>query len=130
MRSRRSASALVTLPRWWSRTSTWTPRADFDLAAALAALRRGAALQPSRLLFSHYGAVSAVDQTLDRSAEEIQLWVEETRQARQAGLDLDHAVAMVAERTRERYAIFEPGADPELAAKYNRVAGAEPTLPT
>ncbi len=102
-----------------------TPPPDFDLDVALESLRMFAALQPSRLLFSHYGPVSAVDETLDRSAEEIQLWVEETRQARRAGLDLDHAVAMVAERTRERYAIFEPGADPELAAKYNRVAGAE-----
>ena len=31
---------------------------------------------------------------------------------------------MVAERTRQRYAILAPGADPELAAKYNRIAGA------
>jgi glyoxylase-like metal-dependent hydrolase (beta-lactamase superfamily II) len=102
-----------------------TPPPDFDLDVALESLRMFAALQPSRLLFSHFGPVEAVDQALDRSAEEISLWVEETRQARRTGLDLDHAVAMVAERTRDRYAIFEPGADPELAAKYNRVAGAE-----
>ena len=31
---------------------------------------------------------------------------------------------MVAERTRERYAVFAPDADPDLAAKYNRIAGA------
>jgi glyoxylase-like metal-dependent hydrolase (beta-lactamase superfamily II) len=102
-----------------------TPPPDFDLDVALASLRMFAALEPSRLLFSHYGPVDAVAEALDRSAEEIRLWVAETRQARRAGLDLDHAVAMVADRTRERYAIFEPGADPELAAKYNRVAGAE-----
>jgi len=102
-----------------------TPPPDFDLDVALASLRMFAALEPSRLLFSHYGPVDAVAEALDRSAEEIRLWVAETRQARRAGLDLDHAVAMVAERTRERYAIFEPGADPELAAKYNRVAGAQ-----
>ena len=102
-----------------------TPPPDFDLDVALASLRMFAALEPSRLLFSHYGPVDAVAEALERSAEEIRLWVAETRQARRAGLDLDHAVAMVAERTRERYAIFEPGADPELAAKYNRVAGAE-----
>ena len=29
------------------------------------------------------------------------------------------------ERTRERYSIFDPDADPELAARYNRTAGAE-----
>jgi glyoxylase-like metal-dependent hydrolase (beta-lactamase superfamily II) len=101
-----------------------TPPPDFNLGVALESLRMFAALRPSRLLFSHYGPVVAVDEALDRSAEEIRLWVEETRQARRAGLDLDHAVAMVAERTRERYAVFAPGADPELAAKYDRIAGA------
>jgi glyoxylase-like metal-dependent hydrolase (beta-lactamase superfamily II) len=101
-----------------------TPPPDFNLGVALESLRMFAALRPSRLLFSHYGPVAAVDPALDRSAEEIRLWVEETRQAKRAGLDLDHAVAMVAERTRERYAVFAPGADPELAAKYDRIAGA------
>jgi glyoxylase-like metal-dependent hydrolase (beta-lactamase superfamily II) len=102
-----------------------TPPPDFNLDVALESLRMFAALEPSRLLFSHYGPVEAVGEALERSAEEIRLWVEETRQARRAGLDLDHAVAMVAERTRDRYAIFEPGTDPDLAAKCNRVAGAE-----
>src|SRR5215510_11574083 len=101
-----------------------TPPPDFDLDVALESLRMFAALEPARLLFSHYGPVKAVAEALERSAEEIRLWVGETRRARQAGLDLDHAVAMVAERTRDRYALYEPGADPELAAKYNRVAGA------
>ena len=100
-----------------------TPPPDFDLGVALESIRLFAALQPARLLFSHYGPVRAVAEALDRSAEEIQLWVEETRRARRAGLDLDHAVAMVAERTRQRYAILAPGADPGLAAKYNRIAG-------
>src|SRR6266702_1410379 len=101
-----------------------TPPPDFDLDVALSSLRMFAALRPTRLLFSHYGPVGAVAEALDRSAEEIRLWVAETRRARQAGLDLDHAVAMVSERTRERYEVLAPDADPELAAKYNRVAGA------
>jgi len=101
-----------------------TPPPDFNLDVALDSLRMFAALRPARLLFSHYGPVSAVDEVLDRSAEEIKLWVSETRNARRAGLDLDHAVAMVAERTRNRYALFAPDADPDLAAKYNHVAGA------
>jgi glyoxylase-like metal-dependent hydrolase (beta-lactamase superfamily II) len=79
-----------------------TPPPDFDLEVALATVRRFAELQPSRLLFSHYGPVAEVAQTLDRSAEEIRVWVEETRRARTLGLDLDHAVAMVVERTRAR----------------------------
>ena len=100
-----------------------TPPPDFDLGVALESLRMFSALRPARLLFSHYGPVADVERALERSAEEISLWVEETRTARRAGLDLDHAVAMVAERTRNRYAILAEGADPELAAKYDRVGG-------
>jgi glyoxylase-like metal-dependent hydrolase (beta-lactamase superfamily II) len=100
-----------------------TPPPDFDLETALASVARFAALRPTRLLFSHYGPVTEVTQTLDRSAEEIRLWVEETRRARAAGLDLDHAVAMVVERTRARYAAFGPDADPALAVKFDRISG-------
>jgi glyoxylase-like metal-dependent hydrolase (beta-lactamase superfamily II) len=100
-----------------------TPPPDFDLETALGSLRKFAALQPSRLLFSHYGPVSEVTETLDRSAEEIRVWVEQTRQAHAAGLDLDHAVAMVRERTNARYAAFRPGADPELASRLERLSG-------
>jgi glyoxylase-like metal-dependent hydrolase (beta-lactamase superfamily II) len=101
-----------------------TPPPDFDLDTALESLRMFAALRPVRLLFSHYGPVAAVRETLERSAEEIRLWVEETRRARRAGLDLDHAAAMVAERTKARYAILADAADPALAAKFDRVSGA------
>ncbi|HEY1644704.1 MAG TPA: MBL fold metallo-hydrolase [Streptosporangiaceae bacterium] len=101
-----------------------TPPPDFDLAVALQSLRTFAALQPARLLFSHFGPVTAVEQTLERSAEEISLWVAETRRARSAGMDLDHAAAMVAERTRERYAVLAADADPDLAAKFDRISGA------
>jgi glyoxylase-like metal-dependent hydrolase (beta-lactamase superfamily II) len=101
-----------------------TPPPDFDLGTALASLRTFAGLQPARLLFSHYGPVTPVSETLDRSAEEITVWVEETRQARTAGLDLDHAVAMVRERTKERYAAFNPDVDPAIAEKFDRVSGA------
>jgi glyoxylase-like metal-dependent hydrolase (beta-lactamase superfamily II) len=101
-----------------------TPPPDFDLGTALASLRKFAALQPARLLFSHYGPVTEVSQTLDRSAEEITVWVEETRQARAAGLDLDHAVAMVRERTKDRYAACSPETDPAVAEKFERVSSA------
>jgi glyoxylase-like metal-dependent hydrolase (beta-lactamase superfamily II) len=100
-----------------------TPPPDFDLDIALASLRTFAALRPARLLFSHFGPVSAVEETLERSAAEIELWVAETRRARGAGMDLDHAAAMVAERTRERYAALGPDADPVLRAKFERVSG-------
>jgi len=100
-----------------------TPPPDFDLDLALGSLRRFAALQPTRLLFSHYGPVDAVDETLQRSADEILVWVDETRRARGTGQDLDHAAAMVAERTRHRYAAFRADADPALTEKFDRISG-------
>jgi glyoxylase-like metal-dependent hydrolase (beta-lactamase superfamily II) len=99
-----------------------TPPPDFNLEVALASLRTFAALRPERLLFSHFGPVSAVAETLERSAEEIRVWVEETRQARGAGMDLDHAAAMVAERTRERYAVLAADYDPDVSAKFERIS--------
>jgi glyoxylase-like metal-dependent hydrolase (beta-lactamase superfamily II) len=100
-----------------------TPPPDFDLDQALASVRMFAALGPSRLLFSHYGPVSEVDETLRRSADEILVWVDETRQAHGAGQDLDHAAAMVAERTRHRYAALRDDADPADAERMNRISG-------
>ncbi len=100
-----------------------TPPPDFDLEVALASIRKFAALQPSRLLFSHYGPVTSITETLERSVEEIRVWVEETRTARKAGLDLDHAVAMVRDRTNARYEAFRPGADPAIAKKIDRISG-------
>jgi glyoxylase-like metal-dependent hydrolase (beta-lactamase superfamily II) len=100
-----------------------TPPPDFDLPTALRSLRTFAELRPTRLLFTHYGPVQDVGPMLDRAAEEINVWVEQTRKAKGQGLDLDHAAALVAERTRERYAITRGDADPELAAKYDRVGG-------
>jgi glyoxylase-like metal-dependent hydrolase (beta-lactamase superfamily II) len=99
-----------------------TPPPDFDLEQALGSLRKFGALRPTRLLFSHYGPVNAVDETLRRSAEEILVWVDETRRARDAGQDLDHAVAMVAERTRQRYAAFRDDGH-EVAARLERLSG-------
>jgi glyoxylase-like metal-dependent hydrolase (beta-lactamase superfamily II) len=101
-----------------------TPPPDFDLSAALASLTLFGSLGPSRLLFSHYGPVSSVSSTLERSAEEIRVWVAETTAARSAGLDLDHAVAAVVSRTRDRYLAFRPAADPEVAARFERISSA------
>src|ERR1700761_7424629 len=81
-----------------------TPPPDFDLSVALASLARFASLEPSRLLFSHYGPVADVPATLERSAEELNVWVSETRAARAEGLGLDHAVEAVRVKTLARYA--------------------------
>jgi len=99
-----------------------SPPPDFDLPVALDSLRLFAALAPTRLLFSHFGPVSDVTATLERSAEELTVWVAETQRARGEGLDLDHTVAMVRERTRQRYGVLAAGADPDLAAKTEHVS--------
>jgi glyoxylase-like metal-dependent hydrolase (beta-lactamase superfamily II) len=101
-----------------------TPPPDFDLEVALASLRKFEALRPTRLLFSHYGPVDDVSAILERSAEEITVWVEGTRKARAAGMDLDHAIAMVREQTLSRYAALREDADPVVAAKFERISGA------
>jgi glyoxylase-like metal-dependent hydrolase (beta-lactamase superfamily II) len=99
-----------------------TPPPDFDLELALSSLDRMRAAGPSRLLFSHFGPVDDVATTLDRSEEELRLWVELVREARADGLDLDHAVALVEERTRDRYAQFL--ADPDQVAKFEELSSA------
>lgn len=99
-----------------------TPPPDFDLDVALNSIALFRALGPQRLLFSHYGPVDEVTDTLERSAEELQVWVDLTRQARTEGLDLDHAVAMVRDRTRERYLALR--ADDSTAEQFELLSGA------
>jgi glyoxylase-like metal-dependent hydrolase (beta-lactamase superfamily II) len=77
-----------------------TPPPDFDLDLALASMDRMSDVSPNRLLFSHYGPVTDVNDVLGRSREELIRWVELVREARGEQMDLDHAVAMVKERTQ------------------------------
>lgn len=76
-----------------------TPPPDFDLDLALGSMQRMREVAARRLLFSHYGPVSDVDVMLDRSEEVLCRWVDLVRTARDQNMDLDHAVAMVRERT-------------------------------
>lgn len=72
-----------------------TPPPDFDMAAALHSLEIFAANRPQRLLFSHYGPVSRVDEVLDLSTAELRRWVESARHALAMAPDLDHAVQLI-----------------------------------
>ncbi|AWS42381.1 MBL fold metallo-hydrolase [Streptosporangium sp. 'caverna'] len=99
-----------------------TPPPDFDLQTALDSIALFEALGPQRLLFSHYGPVTDVEEILGRSAEELRIWVDLTRQARSQGMDLDHTVAMVRERTQERYAAMK--ADEATAEQFELLSGA------
>jgi glyoxylase-like metal-dependent hydrolase (beta-lactamase superfamily II) len=100
-----------------------TPPPDFDLVKALESLEKFRALRPTRLLFSHFGPVDAVEETLERSAEELELWVALVRETRTNALDLDHAVTMVREGTADRYAdlLVDPAVD-EKFEKLNATA--------
>jgi glyoxylase-like metal-dependent hydrolase (beta-lactamase superfamily II) len=100
-----------------------SPPPDFDLEVALRSIDLFGALGPQRLLFSHYGPVDDVPATLERSAEELRVWVDLTKQARAEGLDLDHAVAMVRDRTRERYAALQT--DTATAERFELLSGAQ-----
>jgi len=103
-----------------------TPPPDFDLPVALASIEGFRELRPDRLLFSHFGPVTAIDETLDASVEELELWVEMARDVRRQGLDLDHAVAAVRDRTRERYAAL--ASDPDLKEKHEVLNSDEANL--
>lgn len=97
-----------------------TPPPDFDLRLALDTLAGFAERRPSRLLFSHFGPVHAVEEVLAESAAELRRWVDIVSQARADGLDLDHAVRRLLERTAERYAPFLD--DPLVAQKFERLS--------
>ncbi|MEU4534924.1 MBL fold metallo-hydrolase [Streptosporangium sp. NPDC023825] len=99
-----------------------TPPPDFDLRTALDSIALFKALGPQRLLFSHYGPVADVEEILGRSAEELRVWVDLTRQAHTEGMDLDHAVAMVRDRTRDRYAALKT--DEATAEQFELLSGA------
>ena len=102
-----------------------TPPPDFDLQTALDSIALFEALGPQRLLFSHYGPVDAVQETLERSAEELRVWVDLTRQAHAEGMDLDHAVAMVRDRTKDRYrALDAEGGEDGAAEQFELLSGA------
>ncbi|MFN2624511.1 MAG: MBL fold metallo-hydrolase [Mycobacteriales bacterium] len=96
-----------------------SPPPDFDLEIALRSLQMFRDFAPRRLLFSHYGPVDHVAEVLERSEEELRLWVSLVREARQQELDLDHAVALVRDKTADRYAAIR--ADPELDEKFERL---------
>ena len=97
-----------------------TPPPDFDLDLALDSLRRMREAGPSRLLFSHFGPVTNVELVFDQSEEELRYWVEQVSQAYHAGMDLEHAIAMVKEKDRERHPAFY--SDDERAVKFEELS--------
>jgi len=97
-----------------------TPPPDFDLHLALESLAKMRAAKPTRLLFSHFGAVNDVDRVFAESEAELHYWVEDVSEAYHSGMGLDHAVAMVKEKDRARHPDFYD--DAELAAKFEELS--------
>lgn len=98
-----------------------TPPPDFDLDLTLSSLARMREAGAARLLFSHFGPVTEVDDTLDRSEAELRYWVEAVAAAHRTTPDVDHAIAMVRERDRERHPAFYADADRVL--KFDELSG-------
>jgi glyoxylase-like metal-dependent hydrolase (beta-lactamase superfamily II) len=98
-----------------------TPPPDFDLDLSLDSMARMRSTGAQRLLFSHFGPVTDVIDTLDRSVEELRFWVDEVRIAHQSAPDVDHAIAMVREKDRQRHPDFYSDAD--RVHKFDELSG-------
>lgn len=98
-----------------------TPPPDFDLDLTLSSLARMKAVGAKRLLFSHFGPVTDVDEVLDRSVAELHYWVELVSSVREIAPDMDHAIAMVRAKEREHYSHFY--ADPDRALRFEELSG-------
>ncbi len=98
-----------------------TPPPDFDLDLTLSSLAAMRAVRPTRLLFSHFGPVTDIDDTLDASVAELHAWVADVRTARAQTPDSDHAIAMVAERDRARHPQMYD--DPGVLRKQEELSG-------
>jgi len=88
-----------------------TPPPDFDFDLTMDSLAKMRTVGATRLLFSHFGPVSSVAQTLAESEDELRYWVEGVRTARGASGDLEHAIALVRERDRARHADYYQDAE-------------------
>lgn len=102
-----------------------TPPPDFDLESALGSLRLFSDIAPQRLMFSHFGAVDTVDETIERADEELHVWVDAVRDAYGSAGDLDHAVVMVRQRVLDRYRPLPEDASAEAAEVLEVLSGVQ-----
>nr|WP_218908926.1 MBL fold metallo-hydrolase [Nocardiopsis sinuspersici] len=102
-----------------------TPPPDFDMDACLSTLRLFGDIGARRLMFSHFGAVTSVSETIDRAEAELRLWVETVRESQSSTGDLDHAIAMVRDKVVSRYKPLPPDVSPGSAEILDTLSGAE-----
>jgi glyoxylase-like metal-dependent hydrolase (beta-lactamase superfamily II) len=97
-----------------------TPPPDFDFDLAMNSLNAMRAVQPQRLLFSHFGPAVNIDQIFDESIAQLNYWIEWVKEAHAEGLDLDHAILMVQKHDREVNERFH--SNPELSEKFEELS--------
>ncbi len=89
-----------------------TPAPEFELDLAVASIRRIQEERPSRLLFSHFGPVGAVDETCDLAIERLYGWTNVVRDALEAGTPPERAAdALRAATAGETVAATAAGLD-------------------
>lgn len=105
-----------------------TPPPDFDFDLAQSSLAAMQAVQPQRLLFSHFGPVTNIDEIFAESLSQLHHWIEWVSEAHAQNLDLDHAILMVREKDRETNPEFYRNTEvvdkfEELSSSAAQVAG-------
>jgi glyoxylase-like metal-dependent hydrolase (beta-lactamase superfamily II) len=92
-----------------------TPPPDIDLSSWSTSLERIEAMHPSRLLLTHYGPHSDVDEHLHQTATRLHAWSEQVRRDFEAGMERDEVV-----RDLETFAQLDIAGsdDPSAAQRY------------
>jgi glyoxylase-like metal-dependent hydrolase (beta-lactamase superfamily II) len=88
-----------------------TPPPDFDLELAVASIERIRSVNPSVLLFAHFGPIEDVDRTCDLAVRQLRSWTITVQRAMEATSDPDEIVEVL---TREAAAAVLTGAEAQL----------------
>ncbi len=89
-----------------------SPAPEFDLEQAIASIEHARSQRPSRLLFSHFGPVGAVDATCDLAIERLRTWTSAVARSLESGAPPEEAgQALRDETAEETEAALEAGLD-------------------
>lgn len=88
-----------------------TPPPDFDLELAVASVERIRSVDPSTLLFAHFGPITDVDRTCDLAVKQLRSWTMTVQRAMEGTDDTDEIVEVL---TREAASEVVTGAEAQL----------------
>ncbi len=88
-----------------------TPPPDFDLDLAIASIERIRSVDPSTLLFAHFGPIADVERTCDLAVRKLRTWTTTVERAMERTSDVDEIVEVLA---REAAAEIVTGAEAQL----------------